>query len=97
MRTVSTLIALLAIAAVALASDAFAQTVPCFPLESVIDTNNGQTLAWTGVTPTRDGTARMMLFQSPDGSWTLFAVHGILACLIGFGREGEAVAVGLPI
>lgn len=97
MRTISALLALLAIAAVALASDVFAQSVPCFPLESVIDTNNGQTLTWQGVTPTRNGTARMMLFQSPEGSWTLFAVHGVLACLISFGREGEAVASGLPI
>lgn len=97
MRTISALLALLAIAALALASDAFAQTPKCYPLESVISANTAQVLAWQGIVQTPHGTARMMLFQSPEGRWTIFVVHGVMACAINAGRDGEAVINGLPI
>ena len=83
-----------------LLTPAKAQASNCFPLESLIEAVGGklgQELVWTGITPAPNTAVRVMLFQSQSGAWTLVAAHGVTACIIGFGREGEAVATGLPI
>ena len=61
---------------------------------STLPNDFGETIVWTGVT--KPG-VRFVLFQSSEGTWTLVALHGIMACIIGVGVDGEMTVKGLPV
>lgn len=51
-------------------------------------------LAWSGVTPMKEGVVRTMLFQSDRKTWTLAVVQGTQACIIGMGVSATPMVAG---
>lgn len=80
------------------APKASAQQVICMSLENLtshLHEKQGEEIAWSGVTPLKDGgEVRIILFQSARNTWTLAAVQGTQACVIGIGLAATPVVIG---
>lgn len=70
----------------------------CEPLAKVIDDLGSkfqEQIVWEGTAVPRGGPpAQVLLFQSPKGTWTLLAVHGVTACLMAVGTDATPLETG---
>lgn len=71
----------------------------CEPLAKVIDDLGSkfeEVIAWEGTAVPRGSNppAQVLLFQSPKGTWTLLAVHGVTACLMAVGTDAAPLETG---
>lgn len=75
---------------------AHAQQVQCAPIRSVVDmlAVSKERVLWGGVTKTAQGVSEILLFQSPQETWTLVTVQNGIGCIVAEGRDGTPIETG---
>lgn len=70
----------------------------CAPLSQLVpawEKIHNERIVWEGVSPTPQGPIELVLFQSEEGTWSLFMVQGGIACLRAAGGDATPLDRGV--